>query len=50
MVYLEIGKIFSKQYLVLYCRKMCNKHFENRLTNTKVMSKVVLNREYSIET
>ena len=28
---------------------MCNKKFENRLTDTKVMSKLFLNREFSIK-
>ena len=32
-IYLVGGKLFSCQYLVPICRKMCSKNFENRLTN-----------------
>ena len=40
IVYLEVGQVFSEQYLVF---NLCNKNFENRLTKTKVtcMSKNV---------
>ena len=39
----------TENAFIITFSKMCHKNFENRLTNTKVMSKMFLNSEFSLE-